>query len=174
MTKYDERFVNRLLELQPRLRAFIRSLIPFKQESDDVIQETNLVLCRKAAEFAEGSNFSAWAMQVAYFQVLAHRQSVARSRLVFRDDVLCELAAVASGRIQEIGERGDALRLCLERLPAAQRQMMTRRYNQGMTVAEIAKEVARPVGSVRQALYRIRTALQECIDRRLAGERGYP
>jgi len=64
---YDERFVNRLIELQPRLRAFIRSLVPFKQDADDVVQETNLVLCRKAGEYIEGSNFAAWAVASGSF-----------------------------------------------------------------------------------------------------------
>jgi DNA-directed RNA polymerase specialized sigma24 family protein len=39
-------------------------------------------------------------------------------------------------------------------------------------VTEIADRVKRPMGSVRQSLYRIRAALLACIERRLAGEVG--
>jgi len=102
---------------------------------------------------------------------MAHRQSLARGRLVFQDETIRELVDVATGRIETMGEREAALRLCLARLPKAQRQMLSRRYNQGMSVAQIAGELSRPVGSVRQALYRIRGALQACIDRRLSQQR---
>ena len=81
------------------------------------MQETNLVLCRKAGEYFEGSNFAAWALQVAHFQVMAHRQSLARGRLVFQDETIRELVDVATGRIETMGEREEALRLCLARLP---------------------------------------------------------
>jgi RNA polymerase sigma-70 factor (ECF subfamily) len=168
-----EQFVQRLIEHQPRLRAFIRSLILIQQDADDVLQETNVVLCRKAEEYVEGSSFSAWALQVAYFQVLAHRQSLSRSRLVFEDQMIRELADVAVDRLQAMGDREEALRYCLAHLSVAQRQILARRYEQEASVTRIAGELSRPIASVRQSLYRIRSLLQACIDRRLARQRGH-
>ena len=54
---YDERFVQQLIAHQSRLRAFVRTLLPIKQDADDVLQEINLVLCRRSGDFVEGSNF---------------------------------------------------------------------------------------------------------------------
>jgi RNA polymerase sigma-70 factor (ECF subfamily) len=169
---YDEKFVKYLIAHQAKLRAFIRSLIPIKQDSDDILQETNLVLCRKAGEYEEGTNFAAWALQVAYFQVLAHRQSHARGRLVFEDETVRELADVAAERLKSMGDREEALRYCLAQLSHPQQEMLARRYSEEMPVTKIAAEVRRPVPSVRQSLYRTRAGLLACIKRRLARQEG--
>ena len=56
------------------------------------MQETNAVLWRKAHEFKLGTNFGAWMLRVAYFQVMAHRRKITRDRLVFDDDFLADIA----------------------------------------------------------------------------------
>jgi RNA polymerase sigma-70 factor (ECF subfamily) len=67
-------------------------------------------------------------------------------------------------------ERRDALLVCLERLPAPQRQLLEMRYSLGQSMDQIASTLSRPSGSVRQTLYRVREALLFCIERRMAGE----
>jgi RNA polymerase sigma-70 factor (ECF subfamily) len=44
------------------------------------------------------------------------------------------------------------------------------RYGPDSSLEQIAATLARPVGSVRQTLYRIRGALLACVERRLAAE----
>ncbi len=46
-------------DTQRRLRAFVLSLAPDFSAADDVLQETFLVVTRKAAEFEPGTNFFA-------------------------------------------------------------------------------------------------------------------
>ncbi|MCE9556371.1 MAG: RNA polymerase subunit sigma-70, partial [Planctomycetes bacterium] len=53
----SELFVRELTASQPRLRAFIFSLLPNRDAALDVLQDTNVVLWRKAATFEEGSSF---------------------------------------------------------------------------------------------------------------------
>ena len=165
---YDEKFVQLLIAHQSRLRAFVRSLIPVKRDAEDVLQETNVVLCRKAGEYVDGTNFTAWVLQVAYFQVLSYRQSLARNRLVFEDDTVRELVDAVTERIQGIDDREEALQFCLGKLSRSQRQMLARRYSQGESVTKIAADMSRPIGSVRQSFFRIRALLQACIEQRLA------
>lgn len=159
---------------QPRLRAFIRTLLPVRQDADDVLQEVNLVLCRRSADYEKGTSFAAWAMQVAYYQVLAHRQSAARSRLVFEEETLRQLADSAGERLVNLGDQADALRHCLGRLLPQHRQLLARRYSEQQSVKRIADDVDRTAQSVRQSLYRIRSLLHECISRRLRRQEGRP
>jgi DNA-directed RNA polymerase specialized sigma24 family protein len=58
-------------DTQRRLRVFVLSLAPDFSAADDVLQETFLVVTRKAAESEPGTNFFAWARRIATFKVLA-------------------------------------------------------------------------------------------------------
>lgn len=164
--KQDE-FVQDLVQIQPRLRIFIRAMVRDANQVDDILQETNLVLWRKAGEFTPGTNFGAWACRTAYFQVLSHRKRRGQSRLLFDEQLLHHLADVVEHQTDDLDQRRLALRTCLTRLTDTQRELLDRRYNRAQSIAEIASQVDRPEGSTRQALYRIRLALLNCIRRRL-------
>ena len=40
-----------ITRIQKSLYAFILSLLPNRNEAEDILQETNLILCKKANEF---------------------------------------------------------------------------------------------------------------------------
>lgn len=52
-------FVRLLTGNQRKLYAFILSLLRRPADADDVLQETNMVMWRKCAEFEPGTNFDA-------------------------------------------------------------------------------------------------------------------
>ena len=60
-----ERFVNHLTSAQAVLYAYITSLLGDRESAKDVLQETNLVLWRKSAEFDEHKSFAAWSSGIA-------------------------------------------------------------------------------------------------------------
>ena len=87
--------------------AYIFSLLGNRTQAEDVMQETNAILWRKAHEFKLGTNFGAWMLRVAYFQVMAHRRRLTRDRLVFDDDFLQGIAAEAEQQ-SELQEENNA------------------------------------------------------------------
>jgi len=88
-----ERFVQQLTGCQTRLYAYILMLLPNHDNAADVLQETNLVLWRKADEFVDGTEFGAWACRIAHFQVLAWLRDAQRDRHVFDPELLGSLPA---------------------------------------------------------------------------------
>ena len=162
-----EEFVGQLTRHQPRLRGFIRCLLPHAETVEDVLQETNLLLWRKAGDFVPGTDFWAWASQVARFQVLTHLKQRRRDRHVFDVELLNDLAVLAEQRLRTAEEREEALALCVEHLPGPQRQLLDLRYGLGQSIEAVARSIQRPAGSIRQTLYRIREVLLKCIERRL-------
>lgn len=153
---------------QPRIRAFIRCLLVRSEDVDDLLQEVNLVLWEKAGEFRPGTDFWAWASQVARFKALNRIRSYSRERLVFDDTFLAELADAAERKSQQpFDERLNALASCLQKLPPAQRHLIDLRYASDKSIEDIAREISRPEGSLRQTLYRIRGTLLACIELRL-------
>lgn len=165
-----EHFVSQLTRHQTRLRGLVRCLLFDAGQAEDVLQDTNVVLLRKAAEFQSGTDFWAWASQVARFQVLTHARQTSRNRIVFDDDMLAILAEEAQVQAELLDKRREALTLCLDQLPSTQRQLLDMRYLMNHSMGQIGAALSRPEGSVRQTLYRIREALLNCIGRRMAAE----
>ncbi|MBI1367490.1 MAG: sigma-70 family RNA polymerase sigma factor [Planctomycetes bacterium] len=162
-----EQVVQLLLTHQTRMRAYIRALVPERAGAEDVLQETNMVLWRKAAEFTPGTEFMAWALTAARFQALAWRQKQRRDRLVFDEALMNDLADAAGREAESHDDRAEALRGCLAKLPAAQRDLLAARYAADGSPEAIARQMGRPVGSIRQTLYRIRAALLACVEQTL-------
>jgi RNA polymerase sigma-70 factor (ECF subfamily) len=165
----SEAFVRLMTEHQGRLFAYILSLLGDPDRANDVLQETNVVLWRDAREFRPGSNFKAWAFRVAHFQVMAFRQRQIRDRLVFEDDLIEALAFGAREADEMFESRQERLAGCLEKLAPAQREMVRRRYAEGLSVSAIAQDRGMTPNAAMQALFRIRQALIHCVSRYAEG-----
>jgi len=157
---------------QTRLRGLVRCLLIRAADVDDVLQEVNTVLWEKSSDFQVGSDFWAWASQIARFKALNHLRKFSRDRLVFDERLLNELADLAEERLVHVDQRREALEQCLNSLPPAQRQLIDLRYVGGHAVESIGAMIGRPQGSIRQTLYRVRQALLSCIQSKLQAEGG--
>ena len=170
MKRDTESFLALLTASQSSLYAYIVSLLPNRQQADDILQETNMVLWRKAEEFQEGTSFIAWACQIAYFNVLSYRRRRSRDRHTFGDDLFDYLAERQCERIDAVEDRQTALKSCLEKLPVKQRELIQARYQPGASVRRMADERQTTEGALSQSLYRIRATLLECIKRNMPAE----
>lgn len=168
-TKTPE-FVQLLTSSQSRIYAYILSLVLDPAQADDVLQKTNVVLWEKESEFELGTNFIAWAFRTAYLQVCAFRKQQQRERLVFDDEVLQELAQVASKMDETFETRQRLLRVCLEKLTDHQRGCIRLRYFAGSSFQAIAAETGKQVNAIKQVLFRARRALVDCVRAGMAKE----
>jgi RNA polymerase sigma-70 factor, ECF subfamily len=161
-------FADRLLAAQTRLYSYILTLLPFPDQANDVLQETNLTLWRESDKFSLGTNFEAWACRVAYFQILTHRRKSHREPIVFGDAFLEGLAEQTMPAEGGIEEESLLLRQCLEMLAARERKLIHKRYDAGESVKAIAAELDQPPNMVAVALFRIRQALMKCVREKLS------
>lgn len=172
MAKSDlsEEFLLELMAAQSKLCVYILSLIIDKQRANDVLQQTNVVLLEKSADYQPGTNFMAWACKIAYYEVLAESRRRQRDRHVFDDEVLSLLAEDARAQIDELNDRAVALDTCLKKLTSEQRRTLIERYSPGGSVQTMAKARGRTPNAVSLTLHRLRTALADCIRRQLAAD----
>ncbi|MST00868.1 MAG: sigma-70 family RNA polymerase sigma factor [Pedosphaera sp.] len=161
------RFVQLLTATQSRLYAHLYTLLGGAEAARDVLQETNLVLWKKAAEYDLTRPFEPWAMSFARFQAMAWRKRQQRDRLVFDDELVALLDAECSPAAADAGGELLALEECLQALPEKQRALVARRYQQGEAVNHIAEQEGRPANAIAALLYRARQALAECIKTKL-------
>lgn len=170
MTNHTPRdqVVQEIARHQPRLRGLLRCLLVQSRDVDDLLQEINLVLWEKADEFQPGSDFWAWASQIARYKVLNQFRKLQRERRLFDDTLLERLAELADERLRQLDERRVALDHCLGQLPPAQRQLLDLRYSGDQSLETLAHSIGRSAVSIRQTLFRIRAALLKCIEGQLA------
>lgn len=158
-----------LIEHQDSIRAYIISLLPGCGEASDVLQEANMVIWNKRAQFRIDSNFRAWSFAIARYCVLNHRHKMRRDgRFVFGDELLDQLAHPEEELLPEqLADRREALAACLSELQPEHREIVHNRYSQGKSLEDYALKTKKTAGSLRIKLFRIRSSLRECIDRRL-------
>ena len=118
-----EAFVRLLVESEPRMLSYLRGLLPAWHDGEEVAQEASLVAWRKFAQFEAGTNFCGWLLTIARFEALKYRRKVARSPLVFSDEVWELLAATEA---EPASIRREALEICLGKLPRAERNLVNR------------------------------------------------
>ena len=161
----DEEFVKALTASQGRLLAYICCLLGDMNDANIVLQDTNLVLWRKADQFKGIRSFNAWSREVAYFQVLAFLRDRKRDKLVFSQDIIDKIATERDET--DFDERRLALRDCLSQLNGDKRMVLRKRYTENLQIRQMAKELNRSEGAIKVALGRIRLALLECVKRRM-------
>ncbi len=165
-------FIGHLTGCQSSLYAFICTLLGGAEGAGDVLQETNIVLWNKAADYDPGRAFLPWAYTFARFQVMAWRKKQSRSRLVLDDELVATVAQEFEARDGQADRQLEALETCLSLLPASQRELVDSRYSHGEGVNEIAGRMGRPENVIAASLYRIRKALMQCVKSKLQQEVG--
>jgi RNA polymerase sigma-70 factor (ECF subfamily) len=162
--------IRQITASQRRLYGYILTLIPNPQAAEEILQQTNVVIWEKSREIENVNNFVAWASKIAYFQTLAYLKRIKRNRLHFDDELIGRIATTVSQRQSLLDDRVEALRGCLRKLSDKDRDLIQRRYETGSSLERISDAVDRTRSAIKQALYRIRGALMQCIDRTLATE----
>ncbi len=164
----EAQFVAELTACQLPLTLYIRSLLPGDGAAGDVAQQTNAKIWEKRDEFDPGTNFKAWAFAIARYEVLNYRKQQARdARFVFSQELEQTIASEIENT-DDFEERQEALRLCLQELRPRDRELLVSRYASSATLSEYAEVVGRSAGGLKVTLHRLRTALLECMKRRLS------
>ena len=166
----DDIFVRQLTDCQPRLLAFVFALLPDLEAARDVLQETNVVLWRKSAEFEPGSDFMAWACQIARFKVLAHLRDKQRDRHLFDLDLVAEISSDAERHAGNTSRLAVLLDECIQLRGETERALLSERYAPGGSVTDMAVKRSESPGSVSVALNRIRKKLMDCVQHKLTHE----
>ena len=162
-----EVFVQLLAESQGRLFGYVYSMLGDHARAMDVVQETNLVLWRKKAEFRAGAAFMPWAVAIARFQVLAHVRDQSRERCLLDSELVAALSEETEKQVDKLDSMRVALRQCLDNLPTEKLEMIQLRYYRSMSIAEIAQVVGSQSTAVKVALLRLRRSLAECMHHRM-------
>jgi RNA polymerase sigma-70 factor, ECF subfamily len=161
-------FLRLYAEHEAALHVFVRSMLSCREEADEVMQQVVVVLWTK---FETARDFKKWAFGVGRLEVLRYLQTRKRDRHVFDEALLHRLADRVALREPEVMPRREALEGCLEKLPATQRELVLTAYTKGTRIDELAVKRGLTPMALYKLLHRIRLALLECVQRKLADEK---
>jgi RNA polymerase sigma-70 factor (ECF subfamily) len=147
-----------------QIYAYILTLIPHWADAEDVFQETSTIIWEKFDEFTPGTNFRAWACQVAYYRAIWFRQRQKKVAVPFGEEFFRLVAAETLSQQDRLEERHVALAGCVQKLPRHDRDLIERCYAPGMTIRQAAVELGRSPDVAYKALKRIHRELFDCVE----------
>ena len=155
------------------LRAFIASLAVHSDLVDDVAQDVFLEAFRHMDRYDSSRPFRAWLFGIAKNVVYQEFRKHSQNRRL-REELTSEAIAQLNLSKNEVleGFWGDhnyihALQQCILSLPDALRELVALKFESGYKSHEIAEIVGKSAAAVRMSTMRARTALRDCIEKRL-------
>lgn len=162
-----EQFMELLSLHHGKLLGYLLALVHNLADAEDLFQQTALILWQKFDQFDLNTDFGHWACRIAHYEALNLSRSRRRSKVMFSDAMLEELAAVQLERTASVDQRRAALDRCLQRLSADDRELVEICYGRCRNIKSAAESLGRPVGGVYKSLDRVRRQLLACIGRQL-------
>ena len=145
---------------------FILSMVPNWNDAQDVMQETSRILWEKFHRFERGTDFVAWAVTIAKYQVMSFRKKRSREKSHCLPIDLLELMA-SEYSPDDVSDRVLGLRYCLTKLNASDRQHVKLRFQEENTPKRVAQRLGVSVKRIYRNETRIMGLLLRCIRRRL-------
>jgi RNA polymerase sigma-70 factor, ECF subfamily len=159
-TTFNELF----LRHQRDVFAYIVTLVPNRNDAEDIFQQTCVALLERQTEYDPQRNFFPWACGFAINAVRRHHRAHHRERISLSDAVIETLANVQSKSADRIEARLELLFDCLAKLPAEKRDLLMRCYARKGGLDELAAKLQIETNTLYKRLERIRRVLFECMD----------
>lgn len=165
----EETLVKNVIRHKKTLEGMLTAMVGDVHAAEDLFQEMAVVMTRRRDDADEDCRFVAWARAIAVNVVRDYRKRMARRKVrILSDEALESVAEAFSEAEDSMWElRREALKKCSSKLPAKERGLLRRRYEQAEPVEELAASLRTTRGAIDTMLYRIRKGLLECIRGRL-------
>lgn len=155
--------------------AYVRHLLPDDDGAEEVCQDVFLSAFSKPDRFAGQSKFSTWLCAIAKFKAADWWRKSGRSvpTADVDDDVLAEIGDPNWDFTEGLSQEQDheVMRLCIDKLNTKHREVIFSVYYEALGVADVAKGLDCPVGTVQTRLFYARKTLRNCIENWVKGGR---
>ena len=157
----EEAFAGLVRLHQGRLRGLVALSLSERDDVLEVVQESFIDAWRGLDRFDTTREFGPWLRTICRNRTLKFLRDRLPQRK--RELALVDEALIASPVEEPVVDRLAALRRCLERLDAAQRDLLERRYAEGIAVQELASALGKSPNAVSMILLRLKDVLHRCV-----------
>lgn len=145
-----------------RLTRFLDRLTRRPQMIDEILDDTMLVVWRKAVTFNGQSQVSTWIFAIAYRKAMkALKRESSRTQILFDHDEPLHAPSPETAFIDR--ESRSALRSLVAGLSAEQRAVVELTYYHGCAYKEIADIVGCPIDTVKTRMFHARRKLRSAL-----------
>jgi RNA polymerase sigma-70 factor (ECF subfamily) len=162
----QEEFLALIAPESRKLLGLLLFLTGDRSSADDLFQDACLEMWKNYDKFT-GDNFAAWARGVARIQVMRYWRKKKNEKYVpFTEALLDKFVdnwdtLTTEEALQK--EKLDFLTECLKDLNPEQRELLDKKYKQGIPYKTLATDFASSVGSLKLKLMRLRNKLEDCV-----------
>ena len=170
LRRRDPDLLDRLIEQhQHRLLRYLISLTGNRTTAEDFFQETWLRVLERGHQYDPRHEFCTWLFAVARHMVIdtfRRKQPVSIDNTENDDDRPTEFASQEPSAFDRAvqQELSEVVAAGMEHLPFEYREALVLRFQEGMSLEEIAEVIDAPLGTVKSRIYRGLNALQPWVE----------
>ncbi|SDK08742.1 RNA polymerase sigma factor [Streptomyces indicus] len=159
-----------VMESQPHVRKFARSLCASPQDAEDAAQEALIILYRKIGTLRATGALASWMFRIVRNECLRQLRTLTAPGGTAPEQVE-QVEQVESSAEHAVLHRLEAERIAaaVRALPRDQRQVLIMRDIQGLPGRTVAAALGLSTAAMKSRLHRARAALRDALD---ATERG--
>jgi RNA polymerase sigma-70 factor (ECF subfamily) len=163
-----DNFLSLLLPNQKQILAYIMTYVPNRSDADDILQNTLSILWKKFDRYEPGSDFLAYAVTIAKYEILSYYRACKKSgKLFLGDDVQKVIERDMPSTDRHFNTCAELLRECLKKLTGSETHLLIMRYQQDMSFSKIGQRLGISSPAALKKLAFIHSRLIRCIRLRL-------
>jgi RNA polymerase sigma-70 factor (ECF subfamily) len=159
----NSEFVGLLTPNYYKVHSYILTLVPNKTDAEDILQTTITYMLEHFNDFTPGTDFLAWAVTISKYHILSYRKKKKRSIVHFSEEAIRLIELEHRRLSDELDARLDVLGQCMKKLPPVDLTFLNKRYENRMSVIDMASEFEISVHIAYKRLARIKHLLLRCI-----------
>ena len=155
-------------------RAFVRRFSPLvyrvsyrmlrsREEAEDASQEAFLRIYRSFDSFDATRPPEPWLSRIAYnvcLKRIARRAGDPAAPSALDEELLPDTGSISPERAARGREAGEALESAMEQLSAQDRTILSLRYKEGLSIADVSEATGIPPGTVKVRVFRAKAKLR--------------
>jgi RNA polymerase sigma-70 factor (ECF subfamily) len=169
LRRRDPDLLDRLIEqYQHRLLRYLIYLTGRRELAEDLFQETWIRVLERGHQFNQKYSFSTWLFAIARNLAIDHmrRKQPASLDGLLDDDVPLDVPATGQATAFDTTlqrEQNEHISAGMAHLPAEYREALVLRFQEGMSLEEIATVAGVPLGTVKSRIYRGLSGLEPWV-----------
>ena len=131
-----EEYLKLLAKYEYSIKVYVITMIPRIYDADDIMQDVRLTMWKKFATFETGTNFKAWALQIAYYKIMDFKKRKGREnkKLMFTDEFYDAVEDASKKLNYEENGKRKFLQSCIGKLQGPHKQIIIMRYKEKLTI----------------------------------------
>lgn len=160
LRRRDPDLLDRLIEqYQHRLLRYLVSLVGERQTAEDLFQETWMRVLEHGSSYNGRTKFVTWLLTIGHnlaIDYLRRKRPASLEALTELDEAPRDFAVHGPSAFDLVARAEESERLAgsLRQLRAEQREAIVLRFQEGMSLEEIAQVTSAPLSTVKSRLYR--------------------